>query len=273
MLPPATRSTAGRVVHYDGTAGAAVSVEVAAEVPVNIVYATLPFAVMMATPADLEDFATGFSFTEGVVREPDEIRAIALTAQPLGILAEIDLAPAALRRHMARRRSLSGRTGCGLCGIESLEQLPAATPVRAPLRPVGPAAIRRALGALDAAQTLHHATHAVHAAAWCDRDGGLLLLREDVGRHNALDKLIGACLRAGLAPDAGFVVLTSRCSFEMVEKAAAYGAATVVAISAPTTLAIDRALALGISLVAVARHDAAIRFTPGAVTASPPVPA
>ena len=265
MIPGASRSEPGCVLRYDGTAAEPRDIEVAAEVPVNFVYATLPFAVMMATPDDLEDFAIGFSFTEGVVRGPEEIRGVAVAARPGGLLVEVDLVPAALRRHMARRRSLSGRTGCGLCGIESLDQLATATPVPGPSRPVAPDAIGRALATLGAAQPLHQATHAVHAAAWCDRDGALMVVREDVGRHNALDKLIGACLRAGITPREGFVVLTSRCSYEMVEKAAAFGTGTVVAISAPTTLAIDRATALGVTLVAVARHDAAIRFTHAAV--------
>jgi FdhD protein len=248
-------------LRFDGGASARMPVEVAEEVPVNLVYATLPHAVMMATPADLEDFAYGFSLTEGVVTAPAEIRGVAVREVARGIVLEIDLVPAALRRHMARRRSMAGRTGCGLCGIESLEQLPEARPV-APGTPIAPAAIRAALLGLEGRQVLNRATRAVHAAAWCDAAGGIVLLREDVGRHNALDKLVGACLRAGIAPREGFVLLTSRASFEMVEKAASFGAGTVVAISAPTSLAVERAAALGISLVAVARPDGAVRFMP-----------
>jgi FdhD protein len=179
-----------------------------------------------------------------------------------GILLEVDLVPAALRRHMARRRSMAGRTGCGICGIESLDELPEAKPVPARAAVV-PAAIRAALLGLEGRQVLNRATRAVHAAAWCDAAGGIVLLREDVGRHNALDKLIGACLRAGAGPGEGFVLLTSRASFEMVEKAASFGAGTVVAISAPTSLAVERAAALGMALVAVARPDGAVRFMPG----------
>jgi FdhD protein len=255
-----TRAVRADRLGYDGAPATDQVVEVPEEVAVNLVYATLPHAVMMATPGDLEDFAVGFSVTEGIVETPNEIRGVAASSVPGGIVVDVDLAPAALRRHMARRRAMSGRTGCGVCGIESLDQLPQARPV-APGVTVAPPAIRRALLALEAEQALHRATRAVHAAAWCAADGAILLVREDVGRHNALDKLVGACLRAGHAPADGFVLLTSRCSFEMVEKTAAFGAATVVAISAPTSLAIDRAQALGITLIAVARPDGALRFT------------
>lgn len=264
-LPPnslgPTRRVHGAALRFDGAAVACATVEVAAEVPVNLVYATLPHAVMMATPADLEDFAYGFSLTEGIAAAA-EIRGVVAREVPRGIVLEVDLVPAALRRHMARRRSMAGRTGCGICGIESLDDLPEAKPV-APGAAIAPAAIRAALLGLEALQVLNQATRAVHAAAWCDGAGAILALREDVGRHNALDKLVGACLRGGIGPRDGFVLLTSRASFEMVEKAAAFGAGTVVAISAPTSLAVERAAALGIALVAVARPDGAMRFTPG----------
>jgi FdhD protein len=234
---------------------------VATEVAVNLVYASMPHAVMMATPADLEDFAIGFSLTEGIVQDAAEIRAVAAEPHEAGILLNIALAPDALRRHLARRRNLSGRTGCGLCGIESLDDLVRAPGGVPPGPPVADAALRRALADLPAHQPLNAATRAVHAAALCSPTGEILLAREDVGRHNALDKLAGACLRAGLVPGEGFVLLTSRCSFEMVEKAAAFGARAVAAISAPTSLAIDRAVSLGVELIAVARHDGALRFT------------
>jgi FdhD protein len=232
------------------------------EVAVNLVYATVPHAVMMATPADLEDFAVGFSLTEGIVADVGEVRGVVEAAHPAGIVLDIALAPGALRRHLARRRSLSGRTACGLCGIESLDELARAVPGPGGGVAVAEAALRRALAALPAHQPLNRATRGVHAAALCSAAGEILLAREDVGRHNALDKLAGACLRGGVEPGDGFVLLTSRCSFEMVEKAAAFGARAVVAISAPTSLAIDRALALGVTLVAVARADGALRFTP-----------
>ena len=258
----ATREVHAEALRYHGPACAARVVAVAVEVPVNIVYATLPYAVMMATPGDFEDFATGFSVTEGVVAAAAEIRGIVVSEQARGIVVTVDLVPEALRRHMARRRSMAGRTGCGICGIESLDQLPESRGVAAAAA-IAPAAIGRALEALEARQPLHQATRAVHAAAWCDRSGDMVAVREDVGRHNALDKLIGACLRGGIAAADGFVVLTSRCSFEMVEKVACFGAATVVAVSAPTSLALERAAALGVTVVAVARPDGALRFVPG----------
>ena len=265
-LPPnslsPSRQVRGEALRFEGGAVVRGPVAVAAEVPVNLVYATLPHAVMMATPADLEDFAYGFSLTEGVIAAAGEIRGVAVREVPRGIMLEVDLVPAALRRHMARRRSMAGRTGCGICGIESLEDLPDAQPV-APGPAIAPAAIRAALLGLEARQVLNQVTRSVHAAAWCDGAGAIVALREDVGRHNALDKLVGACLRDGIGPGGGFVLLTSRASFEMVEKAASFGAGTVVAISAPTSLAVERAAALGIALVAVARPDGAVRFTPG----------
>lgn len=261
-LPNRMRATALR---YDGTT-AAREVELAEEVPVELAYAGIPHAVMMATPAALEDFARGFSLTEGIAAA-GELRAIAVSRAARGIAIDITLAPAALHRHLARRRqagrSLVGRTGCGICGIESLDQLPQSRPVP-PAAAIPPCAIPRASAGLAALQPLHRATGAVHAAAWCGPDGAIRLLREDVGRHNALDKLIGACLAAGEGPGGGFVLLTSRCSYELVEKTAAFGAATLVAMAAPTTLAVERAAGLGITLLAPARADSALAFIPAA---------
>ncbi|WP_145134088.1 formate dehydrogenase accessory sulfurtransferase FdhD [Roseomonas gilardii] len=237
---------------------------VAAETPVALAYSSVPFAVMMATPADLEDFAYGFSVTEGIVATPAEIRGMTLREEDRGLALDITLEAAALRRHLAQRRarerSLPGRTGCGLCGIEGLDALPAAAPPAAPAPVLEAGAIHAALGAMEAAQALNRETRAVHAAAWAGLDGGLRLLREDVGRHNALDKLIGAALRRGESPAEGFLLITSRCSFEMVEKAAAFGARSLVAISAPTSLALERARALDMTLLAVARRDAVTVF-------------
>ena len=237
---------------------------VAAETPVALAYSSVPFAVMMATPADLEDFAYGFSVTEGIVATPAEIRGVTLREEDRGLALDITLEAAALRRHLAQRRarerSLPGRTGCGLCGIEGLDALPAAATPATPAPVLEAGAIHAALGAMEAAQALNRETRAVHAAAWAGLDGGLRLLREDVGRHNALDKLIGAALRRGESPAEGFLLITSRCSFEMVEKAAAFGARSLVAISAPTSLALERARALDMTLLAVARRDAVTVF-------------
>jgi FdhD protein len=230
------------------------------EVPVNLVYGGIPFAVMMASPADLDDFAVGFSLTEGVIQTPDDIRRIRIEPEERGLRVAIDLIPDRLHEHLARRRVLSGRTGCGLCGIDDFDALPHAHLLSSPAPSVSLAAIRAALVALDSEQALNERTHAVHGAAWADMDGILLFVREDVGRHNALDKLIGALCRAGTKPDSGFVIVTSRCSFELVEKVAAFGARTLIAISAPTSLALERARHLDITLVAIARHDSVTVF-------------
>lgn len=252
-----TRPCSVRTLDYADGPGAQRRIAVAVERAVEIVYGDAPYAVMMTTPADLEDFVYGFSLTEGVIGGAKEIRGIEIRPQNDGRVASTSLTPDALRRHMARRRNLSGRTSCGLCGVESLDQIPSAsTPVQG-VAPDG-AAIARALSLLDEAQPIFASTRATHAAAWCDRRGDLLVVREDVGRHNALDKTIGACLRAGIGAADGFMLTTSRCSFEMVEKAAIFGAPALVSVSAPTSLAIDRARALGVRLIAVARADGAL---------------
>lgn len=248
-------------VRYDSGLAAPRATEVAEEVPVNIVYGVMPYAVMMTTPADLEDFVTGFSLTEGIIRAVAEIRGIDVSRRPEGFVVTVTLDPGRFREHLARRRNLSGRTSCGLCGVEELAALPFAPQRVEGTLAVRPDAIKAALTALDAHQPLNTATHAVHAAAWCDASGRIRAAREDVGRHNALDKLIGAELRAGGDPRAGFLLVTSRASFEMVEKAAIFGAGTLVSISAPTSLAIERADALGLTLVCVARPDAALLYT------------
>ena len=247
-----------REIRFDG-GGATRDVAVAVEAPLNIVYGDTPYAVMMTTPADLEDFVFGFSLTEGVIARAGEVRGIEIQRQHEGYVASVNLTPDALRRHMARRRNLSGRTSCGLCGVEDFTQLPAAQQ-KVGARAVATAAVARALAALHDGQALFRATRAVHAAAWCAPDGEVCLVREDVGRHNALDKMIGACVRAELPASDGFALITSRCSFEMIEKAAIFGAPALVSVSAPTSLAIERALALGVTLIAVAREDGALVF-------------
>jgi FdhD protein len=228
---------------------------VAVEKAVNVIYGGVPFAVMMMTPADLEDFGAGFSLTEGVIESAADIRSIQVAEEPDGLKLLIDLVPGRLHEHLARRRAMSGRTGCGVCGIEDLASIPRARGMAGSAPNVALASIRRALGELDERQVLNQVTRAVHAAGWADRDGRLLAVREDVGRHNALDKLIGALARAQVGPEDGFFVITSRCSFEMVEKAGAFGARTLIAISAPTSLALERARRLDITLIGIARRD------------------
>jgi FdhD protein len=232
------------------------------EVPVALVYDGSTHAVMMASPQDLEDFAVGFSLSEGVIASRSEIRELEFVEHDKGIEARMWLTPASGRSHVERRRRIAGPTACGLCGVESID---AAVP--APKR-VGDSAkatpddIHKALAALPPEQKLNVATRAVHAAAFWDGTAGrIAFVREDVGRHNALDKLVGAMSGSGLDPARGFVVLTSRVSVEMVQKAACLGAEIVVAVSAPTALALRVAEAAGITLVAIARPDAFEIFT------------
>ena len=233
----------------------------AVEMPVNVVYAPIPFAVMMTTPQDLEDFAYGFSFTEGIIDRPQDIRSVAVEEGEGGLRLVMSLASEKMQRHLARGRNIAGRTGCGLCGIDDLKSMPKAKEIARPKQDVELAAINRALKDIVAAQQLNKITQSVHAAAWCRRNGEIAAIREDVGRHNALDKLIGAALRNGFEPDDGFLLLTSRASFEMIEKAAIFGARTVVNISAPTSLAVRRARDNGITLIAMARNGSALVFS------------
>ncbi|MCB8823063.1 formate dehydrogenase accessory sulfurtransferase FdhD [Microvirga rosea] len=237
--------------------GSCLSVErfVPAEEPVNIVYAGMPFAVMMASPADLEDFAVGFSLTEGVIGQVDDIRSIHIEREERGIKIMMDLSSERLHAHLARKRALAGGTGCGLCGIEDLDALPKARPVSGHAPSLSPEHVLKALAALEVNQPLNEATHAVHAAAWADLGGNVCAVREDVGRHNALDKLIGALLRSSTPPNEGFFIMTSRCSYELVEKVASFGGRTLVTISAPTSLALERARLHDMTLIALARHD------------------
>jgi FdhD protein len=232
------------------------------EVPVALVHDGTTHAVMLATPADLDDFAVGFALTEGVVAAPDELGEIEVVHHPHGIELRAWLSPAARRSHRARRRAILGPTGCGLCGVDSLQAAVPPPPAVGAGLVIEPGEIRAALRAMRRAQALGTATRATHAAGAWTRAGGLLALREDVGRHNALDKLVGCLARARLGtPD--MVLITSRVSVEMVQKTAALGAPVLVAVSAPTSLAIATAEAAGITLAAVARDDGFELFTHG----------
>ncbi|HEY3624209.1 MAG TPA: formate dehydrogenase accessory sulfurtransferase FdhD [Roseiarcus sp.] len=258
-----------RAFSYDsGASGPELTRAIAVEAPVQIVIGGAPFAVMMATPRDLEDFACGFALTEQIADSLDDIRSVEVESVEEGWKLKIALSGARLQAHLARGRAMSGRTGCGLCGIEDFSQMPSPRPPLQPQAAVAPDAIRAALSELEARQPLNQATRAVHAAAWCGRDGTIVVSREDVGRHNALDKTIGALARGAIAPDSGFFVITSRCSFEMVAKAAIFGAGTLVSVSAPTSLALDRAQRFGVRLIAVARSDQALCFDGGKNDAS-----
>lgn len=231
------------------------------EAAVAITLDRAAFAVMLATPADLADFATGLLLSEGIVRGQEEITALEIVALDGGIEARVDLAPAAAARASARRRHLLGAGGCGLCGVESLAAaLPALPQLRA-RRVLTPAEVAAAVASLAPAQVLGAATRAVHAAGFWRAGAGLLALREDVGRHNALDKLIGAMARAGIEADDGIVVLTSRIGLELVQKAARAGMAQMVAISAPSAAAVRAAQGCGMGLIGIARADGYEVFT------------
>jgi FdhD protein len=231
------------------------------EAAVSLVFDGGSYAVMMASPADLEDFAVGFSHSEGLIDGIDDIVDCETVEHEEGIELRLWLTGPRAKALAARRRHIAGPTGCGLCGIDSLAE--AVRPARhvEALGRVTPRDIAAALGALAPAQALGRETRAVHAAAFWTRADGLVALREDVGRHNALDKLGGAMLRAGRDAAAGLVLLTSRVSVEMVQKTAMIGAPVLVAVSAPTALAIRTAEAAGITLVGIARDDGFEVFT------------
>lgn len=223
------------------------------EVPVALVYNGISHAVMLATPADLADFALGFSLGEGILDDCSQLYDVEVAEAANGIEVRLDIASERFHALKARRRTLAGRTGCGLCGVESLAAAvrhPAPVARRAPL-PM--ASIHHALAALAAHQPLHQATGAAHAAAWADNAGTLVTVREDVGRHNALDKLVGALARRRFDPASGFALVTSRASYEMVQKAASAGIAVLAAVSAPTAFAARLAEEAGLTLVAWVR--------------------
>lgn len=234
---------------------------VAEETPVALVYDGSTHAVMMATPKDLEEFALGFSLAEGKIERPDEIRSLDIVEQRNGIELRMWLAPGAGHRIAVRRRALLGPTGCGICGVESLDQaLPLLPRVVSPVT-VSATEVHAAINSLAPAQTLNAEARAIHAAGFWTLEQGLVALREDVGRHNALDKLAGALAFRRASTTDGLVVLTSRISVEMVQKVAHIGAPVVVAVSAPTALAIRMADAAGITLIGIARDDGFEVFT------------
>ncbi|WP_417550604.1 formate dehydrogenase accessory sulfurtransferase FdhD [Methylophaga sp.] len=228
--------------------------EVAVEVPVALVYNYISHVVMMASPVNLEDFAIGFSLTEEIVESREQINHVHITQAKAGITIRLQIADDAFEKLKSKRRNMTGRTGCGLCGIESLKQ--AIRPIPAVHAPqVSQDVIAQSLETIRANQPINAITGATHAAAWCSLSGKIELVREDVGRHNALDKLIGAMSSMKIDRQQGFILVTSRASYEMVQKTCMAGVGCLVAISAPTSLAIEQARQAGLLLVGFARAD------------------
>ncbi len=225
------------------------------EMPLALVINRLPYAVMLATPADVEDFALGFLLTEGLLAHASELHALELTRSEQGITLHLRVAGPAFTALKEHRRNLAGRTGCGLCGVEDLAQVQRALPRVGAAPPVAAGALRRAAEELQQRQPFHAATGGVHAAAWSNADGQILCAREDIGRHNALDKLVGALVRQETSFAEGFALITSRASFEMVQKSATVGIRLLAAISAPTGMAIRAAERSGVTLAAFVRSD------------------
>jgi FdhD protein len=229
--------------------------QVAEEIPVALIYPSVPHVVMLATPANLEDYAVGFTLSEGLVARPDEIRSVDVTLGAEAADVRITVAWKRFTELLHRRRNLTGRTGCGLCGAETAEDA-----IRE-CGPVGPGptvtieALHAAIEQLGTMQPINARTGSVHAAAWVVPGKGIHVVREDVGRHNALDKTIGALVREQADFSSGYMLITSRASYEMVQKSATVGISFLVALSAPTAFAVRLAQKAGLTLVAFARRD------------------
>jgi FdhD protein len=231
------------------------------ETAIAVTYNRATYAVMLATPADIEDFAIGFSLTEGVIAGAGEIEELEIVTVAQGIEARMWLSAELAEAVQSRRRHMTGATGCGLCGLESLAEAARSPRAVVATATFTPPQVATAIAALPAAQELNRLTRAVHAAALWTPQAGLVAVREDVGRHNALDKLAGTLLRQRIGAADGILLLSSRVSIELIQKAAILGAGVMVAISSPTALAIRQAEAAGITLVGVARDDGFEVFT------------
>lgn len=255
----------------DDSASSDVS-SVAEEIPVALVYNGEPFVVVMASPADLEDLAIGFSLTEGVIEGWTAPRRIDVVRHSRGIELQIQVDEADASRLATRRRGINARTGCGVCGIESIDEVlrvPRAVPAGSAMHAD---ALWRAAAELESRQPVNAETRAVHAAAFADRSGALRVVKEDVGRHNALDKVIGAMVRERIDPAEGFLVVTSRASYELVQKAAAAGVPVLAAVSRPTGLAIQLAEQANITLVGLLRGRTANVYSHPSRLGLPPSP-
>lgn len=233
----------------------------AVECPVALEFNGISHAVMLATPCELECFALGFALTEGIIDRVDAFYGAKVVQSELGVTVQSDIAPRAFWALKQRRRMLMGRSGCGLCGVDSLSQLAMPLSVLSNTMTMTAAAILYALKNIAQFQRLNQLTGALHAAAWCNAAGEIQQISEDVGRHNALDKMIGQHVRSGF--DGGFLLMTSRASVEIVQKAARVGIACLVAVSAPTSLAVQTAQQVGMTLVAFARDDHFVVYTHG----------
>ena len=258
--PPTFETRAAQRLDAGGQRFADAARSVPEETPIALSFNGITHAVMLATPADLEEFGIGFALAEGIVAGHEEILDIEVTVMDDGIEVAMDLTARRAAALGERRRTLAGATGCGLCGVDSLAQANRTPGSLTDRFAIPEAAIRRGLMALPQEQSLNAQTGAAHAAAWIDGDGRLAALREDVGRHNALDKLIGALALAGTDMRAGAALLTSRCSVELVMKAASVGIPGLVAVSAPTARAVRLAETVNLTLVALARADSMLAF-------------
>lgn len=235
--------------------------DVAVETPVALEYNGISHAVMLATPADLEDFALGFSMTEGILSSQKELYSCEISGDENGMRVEMEVSSECLFALKERRRTLAGRTGCGLCGTELLEQAIRITmPVQSSAS-ISPSVLHAAFTKMEAMQALQQRTGATHAAAWLSADGEVRLVREDIGRHNALDKLIGALYRTKMDISSGAAIVTSRASYEMVQKAASAGIGILAAVSAPTGLAIRTAQTTGLTLAGFVRQRSHVVYT------------
>jgi FdhD protein len=227
------------------------------EVPVAVLINSQSYAVMMATPADLEDFGVGFALSEGLVKSNTHIRNVLVVPSGEGFGVDLAVDDSYIVRERMVSRSLEGRVGCGLCGIVDIENA-----IRMPRgdvrrKPLDASSVARAFVELPRHQPMNAENRTVHAAAWCSTDGAILLAREDVGRHNALDKLIGAMARGNISRD-GFVLMSSRCSFELVQKCALAGIGALATVSAPTALAYRLAREAGLQLAAMSKQGVMI---------------
>jgi FdhD protein len=255
---PSIAHFAAQSLEFLGRSDAAVMRDVPVEAPVAIEYNGIGYAVMMATPADLEAYAIGFTLLEGLVANASDIEAIDIHAIDGGWVVRITLPPVQIEPVIARARQRVSESSCGLCGMDNIAEVLRPLPQVTARLSVTRSAIAAALAALGDHQPLGRATGAAHAAAFCASDGTILAACEDVGRHNALDKLVGTLAQRDIDPASGFILLSARCSYELVEKTVRAGCPMLVTISAPTSLAVTRARDAGLTLVALARQDSAL---------------